>query len=62
MNFHKALKDGGYFITGKSEILSGEPAEKFHPIDYQNRVYQKTNKTNEPFKIDALNFYSKISI
>jgi chemotaxis protein methyltransferase CheR len=62
MNFYRALKDGGCLITGKSEILSGEPAEKFHPIDYQTRVYQKPSKTNELFKIDALNLYSKISI
>jgi chemotaxis protein methyltransferase CheR len=41
MNFYHALKDGGYMITGKSEILSGEPAEKFQAIDYIIRLYQK---------------------
>jgi chemotaxis protein methyltransferase CheR len=41
MNFYRALKEGGYFITGKSEILSGEPAQVFRPLDYHTRVYQK---------------------
>ena len=41
MSFYNALRDGGYFITGKSEILSGEPAQKFLPLDYQTRLYQK---------------------
>jgi chemotaxis methyl-accepting protein methylase len=46
MNFYKALKNGSYFITGKSELLSGEPAEKFQAIDYQTRVYQKPQQKN----------------
>jgi chemotaxis protein methyltransferase CheR len=33
MGFYNALKDGGYFITGKSEILSGEPSKRFVTID-----------------------------
>ena len=41
MNFFRALKGGGYFITGKSELLSGEPAQKFLALDYRVRVYQK---------------------
>ena len=41
MNFYHALKNGGYMITGKSEILSGEPAEVFIALDYLCRVYQK---------------------
>lgn len=41
MTFYRALKDGGYMITGKSEILSGEPAEVFTALDYLTRVYQK---------------------
>jgi chemotaxis protein methyltransferase CheR len=44
MNFYRALRDGGYMITGKSEILSGEPAEKFQALDYTTRVYQKPPK------------------
>jgi chemotaxis protein methyltransferase CheR len=51
MNFFRALRDGGYMITGKSEILSGEPAEKFTAMDYITRVYQKPPKpTFEPLK------------
>ena len=42
MNFYHALKDNGYLITGKSEILSGEPAKKFQAIDYIIRLYQKS--------------------
>jgi chemotaxis protein methyltransferase CheR len=41
MGFYNALKDGGYFITGKSEILSGEPYQKFVTVDNLTRVYQK---------------------
>jgi len=41
LGFYNALKEGGYFITGKSEILSGEPAQKFAVIDNQTRIYQK---------------------
>lgn len=41
MGFYNALRDDGYFITGKSEILSGEPSKRFVAIDNQTRVYQK---------------------
>lgn len=41
MGFYRALKTGGYFITGKSEILTGEPAKRFVPIDTSVRLYQK---------------------
>ncbi len=51
MNFYRALKSGGYFITGKSEILSGEPATKFLPVDQLTRVYRKPLKANEPLKL-----------
>jgi chemotaxis protein methyltransferase CheR len=44
MNFYNSLKDGGYFITGKSEILTGEPSTKFQPIDLLARVYQKPQR------------------
>jgi chemotaxis protein methyltransferase CheR len=51
MNFFRALRDGGYMITGKSEILSGEPAEIFQALDYTTRVYQKPAKPAfEPIK------------
>ena len=43
MHFYNALRDGGYFVSGKAEILSGEPAAKFVPIDVRARVYQKQN-------------------
>ena len=41
MGFYNALKEGGYFITGKSEILSGEPSQRFVSTDSFARVYQK---------------------
>jgi chemotaxis protein methyltransferase CheR len=41
MNFYNALRDGGFFITGKAEMLSGEPSRKFQSIDVKCRVYQK---------------------
>jgi chemotaxis protein methyltransferase CheR len=46
MTFFGALKDGGYFITGKSEMLSGEPAKRFTAIDYITRVYQKPPRSS----------------
>ena len=41
MNFYNSLKDGGFFVIGKSEILSGEPYMKFQAIDFLTRIYQK---------------------
>ncbi len=48
MNFFSALKSGGYMITGKSEILSGEPANVFTALDYIVRVYQKPPRSPLP--------------
>jgi chemotaxis protein methyltransferase CheR len=42
MYFYKALRDGGYLVIGKSEILSGEPSKKFVCADINYRVYQKS--------------------
>jgi chemotaxis protein methyltransferase CheR len=47
MSFFKSLKEGGYFITGKSEILSGEPAQRFVPVDHLVRLYQRLDKKPE---------------
>ncbi|MGB9926744.1 MAG: CheR family methyltransferase [Candidatus Bathyarchaeales archaeon] len=44
MQFYNALREGGYLVTGKSEILSGEPSMKFLCIDVNCRVYQKPSK------------------
>jgi chemotaxis protein methyltransferase CheR len=41
MNFFNALRSGGYFISGKTEMLSGEPAQRFKMVDVQSRVYIK---------------------
>jgi chemotaxis protein methyltransferase CheR len=51
MNFFKVLKNGGFFVTGKSEILSGEPAQKFLSIDSLTRCYQKPPQTSEPVQL-----------
>jgi chemotaxis protein methyltransferase CheR len=42
MHFHNALREGGYLVTGKSEILSGEPSTKFLCVDVNCRIYQKS--------------------
>jgi chemotaxis protein methyltransferase CheR len=42
MHFYNALREGGYLVTGKSEILSGEPSKKFLCADVNCRVYQKS--------------------
>lgn len=44
MSFYRSLRDGGYMITGKSEILSGEPVVAFSAVDHIRRVYQKPAK------------------
>ncbi|MCX8152974.1 MAG: protein-glutamate O-methyltransferase CheR [Candidatus Bathyarchaeota archaeon] len=48
MHFYNALREGGYLVTGKSEILSGEPCAKFLCIDVNCRVYQKPSKDSSP--------------
>ena len=42
MHFYNALREGGYLVIGKSEILSGEPSKKFLCADVNCRVYQKS--------------------
>jgi len=42
MHFYNALREGGYLVIGKSEILSGEPSRKFLCTDVNCRVYQKS--------------------
>ncbi len=59
MSFFGALKEGGYLITGKSEILSGEPAAKFLAVDHKVRVYQKPSKSSEPLNFSTVNMLSK---
>jgi chemotaxis protein methyltransferase CheR len=41
MHFHNALREGGYLVIGKAEVLSGEPSEKYSCTDVNCRVYQK---------------------
>jgi chemotaxis protein methyltransferase CheR len=42
MHFYNALREGGYLVTGKSEILSGEPSKKFLCADVNCRIYRKS--------------------
>jgi chemotaxis protein methyltransferase CheR len=44
MNFYRALRSGGYLVTGKSEILQGEPAQVFEVVAPTTRVYQKPTR------------------
>jgi chemotaxis protein methyltransferase CheR len=41
MHFYDALRDWGYLVTGKSEILGGKAGKKFLCTDVNCRVYQK---------------------
>ena len=41
MHFYNALRAGGYFVTGKTELLSGEPSKRFSPVDIKCRAYKK---------------------
>jgi chemotaxis protein methyltransferase CheR len=45
MNFYEALRGGGYFITGKAEIMSGEPSRRFQTVDLKCRVYLKPKES-----------------
>jgi chemotaxis protein methyltransferase CheR len=42
LNFYDSLKAEGYLITGKTEFVGGEAADKFVDINPQCRVYKKT--------------------
>jgi chemotaxis protein methyltransferase CheR len=42
MHFYNALREGGYLVIGKSEILSSELSKKFLCADVNCRVYQKS--------------------
>jgi chemotaxis protein methyltransferase CheR len=41
MNFFNTLRPGGFFVSGKTEMLSGEPAQRFKLFNVQCRVYKK---------------------
>jgi chemotaxis protein methyltransferase CheR len=41
LKFYHSLKEGGYMITGKSEVLSGELTQKFSTVDNLARVYPR---------------------
>ncbi|MEM2968929.1 MAG: protein-glutamate O-methyltransferase CheR [Candidatus Bathyarchaeia archaeon] len=43
MQFYNALRDGGYLVIGKSEMLSGETSAKFICVDVNCRVYKKAS-------------------
>ena len=41
MHFYNALREGGYLVIGKAEVMSGLPSQKFLCDDVSCRVYQK---------------------
>jgi len=41
MKFYNGLKDGGYFVAGKSETLVGEAANLLVPVNQKKKIYQK---------------------
>ena len=50
MHFYDSLKDGGYLVIGKTEMLSGEPSKKFICIDPKTRAYKKAKEIFGPEK------------
>ncbi len=40
-DFYNALKEGGYFVMGKTETLVGPSCKLFKNIDLKERIYQK---------------------
>ena len=41
MDFYDTLKNGGYFVMGKTESLLGDARSKFSVVDNRERIYQK---------------------
>jgi chemotaxis protein methyltransferase CheR len=41
INFYNALNGGGYFVMGKTEMLTGKAREMFECIDSKERIYRK---------------------
>ncbi|MCX8151000.1 MAG: protein-glutamate O-methyltransferase CheR [Candidatus Bathyarchaeota archaeon] len=62
MNFYNALREGGYLITGKAEMLSGEPSRKFAVVDIRTRVYQKPKQVNVVDQIGIIQPNTKITV
>jgi chemotaxis protein methyltransferase CheR len=42
MHFYNALREGGYLVIGKAEVMSGLPSQKFLCDNVNCRVYQKS--------------------
>jgi chemotaxis protein methyltransferase CheR len=40
--FHHSLRDGGYLVIGKTEVLMGAMAKLFKPLDLRERIYTRT--------------------
>ena len=45
MHFYDSLREGGYFVGGKTELLGGEASTKFVDINAKCRVYRKSPQT-----------------
>ncbi|RLG57988.1 MAG: protein-glutamate O-methyltransferase CheR, partial [Candidatus Hydrothermarchaeota archaeon] len=41
LDFYNALNKGGYFVTGKTEMLIGEARQLFVPVNNSERIYLK---------------------
>ncbi len=41
LDFYNAMKDGGYFVMGKTETLIGQSSRLFKHVDLKERIYQK---------------------
>jgi len=59
MNFYESLKDGGYLITGKTELIPSEAGKKFVDFDPKCRVYKKSSQASCPEK-PKFDFCSKV--
>jgi two-component system, chemotaxis family, CheB/CheR fusion protein len=51
--FHFALKDGGFLVLGKSEMLLNQ-GDLFTPVDMKQRVFAKTPRANLPNRVALL--------
>jgi chemotaxis protein methyltransferase CheR len=61
MHFYNALREGGYLVIGKAEVLSGYPSQKFLCDNVNCRVYQKSftgGCSKSPSELSVTNAYT----
>lgn len=53
VNFHLALKSGGYLMLGRTETLLGPPRRLFESVDHENRIFRKASEGDAVASVQA---------